>query len=279
MLVILFLLSMPLGYNVIGPWLDRRHLRKSDTAFLDHYCRDGAMTKYRRINRWLPANPRCKLCYVPFGGVGRVFGVRPSRKNSNFCRSCFEASPLGGYEVEVGVLFADARGYTAWATGESPSDVARALSRFYKTATASLMAHDAIIDKFAGDEVMAIFIASIPSLRERTCDQMLRAAEELLAAAGESFTELPLGVGLHCGNAWIGNVGEGDMKDFTALGDVVNIAARLQSCAGAGEIVMSEEVNARLSTAPATTTQSFMVKGKEAPVRAHVVGALATSRQ
>jgi adenylate cyclase len=270
-IVVFALLSLPVGYNLIGPWRDRRRVRKNDGEFLDHYCRHGSLVKYHRFNRWLPANPRCKLCYVPFGGVGRVLGVRPSRKNSNFCRSCFEAAPFGGEETDIGVLFADARGFTAWATTANPTDVAEALGRFYKSATTSLMAHDAIIDKFVGDEVMAIFIADIPTLRDRMCDQMLLAAHELLAASAESFKELPVGVGLHCGTAWIGNVGEDDMKDFTALGDVVNVAARLQACAGPGQIVMSEEVHRRLSAAPAATAQLFSVKGKDNALQGYVV--------
>jgi adenylate cyclase len=168
------------------------------------------------------------------------------------------------------VLFADARGFTAWATHEVPTEVAAALNRFYKGATAALMAHDAIIDKFVGDEVMAIFISDIPSLGAKMCDQMLAAAEELTAAAKQSFRELPIGVGLHCGTAWIGNVGADDMKDFTALGDVVNVAARLQGCAGPGQIVMSEDVWGRLATPPQAKEQLFKVKGKDDALRARV---------
>jgi adenylate cyclase len=190
--------------------------------------------------------------------------------NSNFCRSCFESAPQGGYETEVGVLFADARGFTAWATNQPPTEVAAALDRFYKGATASLMAHDAIIDKFVGDEVMAIFISDIPSLGAKMCDQMLTAAEEMILAAKETFSELPIGIGLNCGKAWVGNVGAEAMKDFTALGDVVNVAARLQGCAGAGQIVMSDEVYGRLSAPRQATEEQFQVKGKEDAIRARV---------
>src|SRR5439155_14277723 len=178
---------MPIGYNLLGPWRDRRMARKNDGVFLDHYCRHGHLNLYHRVNRRLPANPRCKLCYVPFGGLGRVLGIRPSRKNSNFCRSCFEAAPMGVHETDVGVLFADARGFTAWATNETPGHVASALNRFYTGATMSLMAHDAVIDKFVGDEVMALFISAIPSLGATTCDQMVAAAEELMMVARERF--------------------------------------------------------------------------------------------
>lgn len=60
--------------------------------------------------------------------------------------------PLGGYETDVGILFADARGYTAWAKRGTPTDCATSLNRFYNSATAALMPHDAIIDKFVGDK-------------------------------------------------------------------------------------------------------------------------------
>jgi adenylate cyclase len=177
---------------------------------------------------------------------------------------------MGGYETEVGVLFADARGFTAWATREAPTEVAAALNRFYDGAMRSLMAHDAIIDKFVGDEVMAIFISDIPSLGAKMCDEMLAAAEEMMRAAKKSFKELPIGVGLHRGTAWVGNVGAEAMKDFTALGDVVNVAARLLSCAGPGQIVISEDVYAGLTAPPQATEEQFQVKGKDDALRALV---------
>ncbi len=269
-LVILAAGVLPVGYSLIGPLIDRHHVRHNDRDFLDRYCAGGGLVRYHQMNRRLPAQPRCKLCYIPFGGVGRVLGIRPSRKNSNFCRSCFEAAPLGGHETPIGVLFADARGFTEWATHEAATDVAAALNRFYKGAMSTLMAHDAIVDKFLGDEVMALFISDIPTLGAKTCDQMLIAAEEMMAAAKQSFSELPIGVGLHYGAAWVGNVGVETMKDFTALGDVVNIAARLQGCAGPGQIVMSEDVYARLTAPPITTEQRFTVKGKTDPLHARV---------
>ena len=268
--VVVALAMLPVGYNVIAPRLAARLLVKNDRMFLDVRGGNGWRGPLHRLNRRLPASPRCKLCYVPFGGLGRALGIRPSRKNSNFCRSCFESAPMGGHELEVGVLFADARGFTAWASREAPTEVAAALNRFYRGATASLMAHDAIIDKFVGDEVMAIFIAAIPSLGAKTCDQMVAAAEEMMLAAKKSFRELPIGVGLNYGTAWVGNVGADEMKDFTALGDVVNVAARLQGCAGPGQIVMSEDVYTRLTAPLQATEQQFQVKGKNDAVRALV---------
>ena len=135
------------------------------------------------------------------------------------------------------------------------------------------MAHDAVIDKFVGDEVMALFLADMPSLGERTCDEMLRAAEELVASAAARPGSLGVGVGLHFGPAWVGNVGAGEMKDFTALGDVVNVASRLTSCAEPGQIVISNEVFGRLHAPVASVPASFTVKGKPEPLDVHVISA------
>src|SRR3954451_719536 len=69
--------------------------------------------------RHLPSEPRCRLCKAPYGGVGgrgmRRFGVGPSRKNPTLCNTCFEEAPMGGVEMEIGVLFADVRGFTSLA--------------------------------------------------------------------------------------------------------------------------------------------------------------------
>lgn len=273
--LLFFLLGLfGLVFNVIGPRVERR-LATDAQRFVDHIVGGPALRNYRRLTRRVPADPRCKICYVPFGGLGRALGSRPSRLNPNFCASCFEAAPLGGFETDVGVLFADARGYSTWAASRSPTECMEALNRFYASASTALMSHDAIIDKFVGDEVMALFLTAMPSLREAMCDHMLEAARELVTAAQER--ELPLGIGLHCGTAWVGNVGSGDIRDFTALGDVVNLAARLQTSAGPGEVVLSDAVYARLSSPPDLALTQLDVKGSEAPVAARVVPSLLRS--
>jgi adenylate cyclase len=257
-------------FNVIGPRFESRK-RADEERFAQHADAAGRLLRYRRFTQRVPANPRCKICYVPFAGIGRLLGSRPSRLNPSFCAACFEGAPLGGYETDIGVLFADARGYTAWAKTKSPTDCADSLNRFYNSASASLMAHDAIIDKFVGDEVMALFVTAMPTLGSSMCDQMLAAAQDLLVTARDACGELPIGVGLNCGTAWIGNVGSPDVRDFTALGDVVNMAARLQGCAEPGQIVLSEAVRQRLTSPPPMTVEHLSVKGAEGPVHAHVV--------
>ena len=274
--VVVLLALFGLVFNVVGPRVERR-IRSDAQRFVDHVLARPALRRYRRITRRVPSDPRCKICYVPFGGVGRALGSRPSRLNPNFCASCFEAAPLGGFETDVGILFADARGYSSWASSRSPTECMEALNRFYASASSSLMSHDAVIDKFVGDEVMALFLTAMPSLGEEMCDHMLAAARELLTAARESCGELPIGVGLHCGTAWVGNVGSADIRDFTALGDVVNVAARLQASAAAGQIVLSEAVYQRLSSPPDLAAAELDLKGSDAPVAARVVPSLLPS--
>jgi adenylate cyclase len=229
------------------------------------------------LMRHLPADPRCRLCKAPYGGVGgrvmRRFGYGPSRKNPGLCNTCFEMAPMGGVEMEIGVLFADVRGFTSLAEEMAPKGVAGLLNRFYASAE-GILSRSAIIDKLVGDEVMALYVPQLFGRRHWE-DDMLRDASELLAAGGygsDSDPWLRLGVGLDVGHAYVGNGGSGEVKDFTAVGDVVNTAARLQSAAGAGQIVMSERLFGRLAEGPVdATSTSLELKGKRESEPARVV--------
>jgi len=229
----------------------------------------------RAFMRNLPADPRCKICHNPFGGFGGkiigVFGFKPSRKNPNLCQLCCEKMPQGGAEVELAILFADVRGSTAMAEEMSSVDFADLLNRFYLTATRTLIRHDAIIDKLVGDEVMALFIPGFcgPAFRRRAAE----GAIDLLKAFGHSSGEgpwLPVGVGVHAGFAFVGNIGVDDLVDLTALGDAVNTAARLQRSAGAGEIAMSDGIYSEVQDRfPGVEQRLMSLRGKEEqlPVR------------
>jgi adenylate cyclase len=217
------------------------------------------------LMRHLPSEPRCRLCRAPYGGVGgkvmRRFGYGPSRKNPNLCASCFERAPMGGVEMEIGVLFADVRGFTSMSETIAPTDVADLLNRFYESAS-NVLSRSAIIDKLVGDEVMALYLPLLVRGGKDWEDDMLRDARDLL----EVMPWLGLGVGLAVGNAYVGNVGSGEVKDFTALGDVVNTASRLQSAAAAGQIVISERLFDRLSEPPPEAVRTTLeLKGKQQP--------------
>jgi adenylate cyclase len=274
-LVIGLLVGVPWFFNRLSPTVDGRRRARNDDYFLADQCSTGLMSRYRRLNRRLPADPRCKFCLVPFAGVGRVLRIRPSRKNPNFCMGCFEMAPIGGTDMDVGVLFADLRGFTSWCEHQPPSAVERALNRFYTVTTAVITEADGLVDKLVGDEVMGLFLTAFRSLGDRTCDVMVVAAEEIvrrLHASADADERLPVGIGLNFGMARVGNVGVGEVKDFTAVGDVVNTAARLQVCAAAGEIVMAEAVYEQVRERyPALTHMDFEVKGKTDAVGGRVL--------
>jgi adenylate cyclase len=244
------------------------------TAFFERMSRHMPRAFIAVMSR-LPADPRCRLCRAPYGGIGgrimRRVGFAPSRKNPNLCSTCFEMAPMGGAEMEIGVLFADVRGFTTLAETMAPKDVADLLNRFYAAAT-KVLSRSAVIDKLVGDEVMALYLP--PLLGDRWEDEMLRDAADLLGGVG--FTDdpwLPLGVGLDVGRAFVGNVGDGEVKDFTALGDVVNTAARLQSAAQSGQIVMSERLYGRLSDGPSSAkAMAVTLKGKAEAEAVRVLG-------
>jgi adenylate cyclase len=225
--------------------------------------------------RAMPSSPRCKVCCAPFGGVGapvfRLAGFSRSRKNPDFCNWCFEAAPHGGVEMEIGVMFADMRGFTSRSETMMPAAAAAMANRFYAQATDVLVRHVAIIDKMEGDAVMALFIPRFMDGDYRGV--MVDAAEDLQAAVeGDSETSCPLGIGLDAGTAFVGNVGAGAVKDFTAIGDVVNTASRLQGLAAAGQIAMSEHVFAAVRDRyPKAAPQDVQLRGKAESMRAYVV--------
>ena len=240
----------------------------ADVAFFEELLVAHRTRAFVRLMRWLPADPRCRLCRSPFGGrVGsmmRRFGRGPSRKNPTMCSICFERAPMGGVKLEIGVLFADVRGFTSLAENMDPDDVATLLNRFYAAAS-EVLTKSAIVDKLVGDEVMALYLPGI--IGERWVEDVVRDAGDLLTAVGYGSPEGPwlrLGVGIDIGQAYVGNVGAGDVKDFTALGDVVNTASRLQSAASAGQIVMSERLFDRLMPPPPNARPvSLELKGKQ----------------
>ena len=100
---------------------------------------------------------------APFKGLGSFIlkplpNTTPSRKNPMWCKTCFEAAPIGGAEVPTGVLFADIRGYTSYSEGRAPEEIAQHLNRFYSIASNIFSHRDAVIDKLVGDEVMALWL-------------------------------------------------------------------------------------------------------------------------
>lgn len=238
----------------------------------------GGFRAMRRVLGRIPSSPHCKVCSNPFAGPAgvafRLVGHAPSRKNPNICKACFENTPPGGAEIDTAVLFADVRGSTELGERSRPAEFAHLMNRFYKAAGAVLVAHDAVIDKLIGDEVMALFVPGIagPDYRRRA----VTAGLGLLEAVGYGSPEGPwlsIGVGVHAGVAFVGNVGHEGITDFTALGDPVNVAARLQALAVGGQIVVSADlVDGLDDLLPGAARRTVELRGHEGAVPVLVHG-------
>jgi adenylate cyclase len=197
-------------------------------------------------------------------GLGRWPG------NHKYCRACFKSlyRDRAGAEIECSLLFADIRGSTTLAEAMPPGEFRRLLERFYEIAVDVLVQHDAIVDKFVGDEVIGIFVPALTDSGHAR--EAIDAGLDLLAATDDAAGyPIPIGVGVHTGIAYVGAVGTEEHVEFTALGDAVNTAARLASAAGPGELLVTEAALTRagiLERAKAFAFRELDLKGKTRPV-------------
>jgi len=254
-------------------------LRPEDWEIVWRMHGHGVGHALARLFLTLPSSPRCGVCGAPFAGLGRriagPLGYRPSRKNPTICSTCVELAPPGGMKMATGVLFADLRGFTARFDGADPEEASSVLRRFYKAAE-DVLFPDAVIDKLIGDEVMALYLPDMKREIDRDAvpSLMLEHARALLRAVGYGARGRPfleVGIGLDYGEAFVGNIGQRALFDFTAVGDVVNTASRLQGQAAGGEIVLSERVASGLAD-PLGTPVLLELKGKSELQRAYRVG-------
>lgn len=228
--------------------------------------------RHKRIFRMFPAKRKCKWCELPFDHpisplIHFIFRKRPSTFNPRFCNICdtFAVKYQGGAEVELAMVFADIRGSTTLAEKMSVTEFKNLIDHFYQVSTKIFIQSDAMIDKLIGDEVAAFYM---PGLAGRDyARQAVNAARELLIQTGHSDPNGPwvqVGVGVHTGVAFVGAVGTSDgVVDITALGDAVNVAARLASQAKAGEILLSEQTqNAAGIDTSNFERRSLELKGK-----------------
>ncbi len=242
----------------------------------------GQMRTGRRLMQHLPAAPRCMLCAAPFRGFGgrlmRLVGKGQWPRNPKFCRTCFAqlTDHHGGAEIGSSLLFADVRGSTTLAQDMRPSAVHELMDRFFDTAARVLVDHDAIVDRFVGDQAIGIFVPALTGPRHAA--RAIEAARALVAATGGSGpgSWVPIGVGVSSGNAFVGSVGTGSHVDFTAVGDTVNIAARLASAATAGEVLVTVDAAEAAALDPGgLERRELTLKGRSGPTSVLV---LRTSR-
>lgn len=228
--------------------------------------------KRRRLRMRIPSSPRCKLCAAPFAGPGGLImpllGHGRWAKNPKYCVGCFGMlrQNHGGAEVECSLLFADVRGSTPLAERMPPKDFNQLMGRFFDVAADVLANHDAFVDKFVGDEIIGIFVPAMAT--EAHAQRAVDAAQELLRRTGHGDGGepwIPVGVGVSTGTAYVGSIGQGLDTELTAMGDLVNVTARLASAAAQGEILLTAPT-AAVSRLPASLERrSLALKGKAAP--------------
>jgi adenylate cyclase len=231
----------------------------------------------RKVLQHIPSSPRCEFCAAPFRGIFVPLMRRMGRgqwpRNTRYCSQCFHflEATHGGAEIDCSLLFADVRGSTSLAEQMSAAEFRALMDRFYRTASEILVREDGILDKFVGDEVVAIFI---PALAQNHAGQALSAARALLQATGhddQAGPWLPVGAGIASGMAYVGAVGS-TYVEFTALGDIVNTAARLASASAAGEILVTIPAAERAGVNLASTERRLLdLKGKSAQVDVAVI--------
>lgn len=227
----------------------------------------------------LPHAPRCKICQAPFAGWGgrvvSLIGFRPMPGNPRICTYCLRtmSSHPGGAELPVSILFADLRGSTAIAEEIGPTAFGALLNRFYAAASDAVDEARGVIDKYMGDGVIGLFFHGVSG--DEHAALAIQAGRSLLASSRSGSEAMPVGAGVHTGEAFLGVVGsEGGPLDFTAVGDPVNTAARLGSLAAEGELLVSV-VTAEAANLDRTGLErrQLDVRGRSEPVEVVVLRA------
>jgi adenylate cyclase len=186
-----------------------------------------------------------------------------------------ERAGLGGDTRHLTVLFCDLRGFTTLSAQLAPADITMVLNRYFTCMTQAIFSHGGTVDKFIGDAVMAFWGAPLPDPeQERHAIQAAIAMKDALVALNEELAAqgkppLRLGIGIHSGDALVGNMGAESRLSYTAIGDTVNVASRLE---GANktlgtEIMLSADTAKGAPDLPLRMLGAIRVKGRPQPLQ------------
>ncbi len=184
-----------------------------------------------------------------------------------------ESFKLGGVNQTITILFADIRGFTRISEHAAPEKIVSLLNRYFSAMTDIIFAHGGTLDKYLGDGLMALFGA--PTTTPEDASNALNAAvamqRRLLGInaelRGEGLSEVGVGIGLHTGDVIVGYIGSERRSEYTAIGDAVNTASRLESNAKGGQILISEATaKAARSRYKLQPRDPITVKNREQPV-------------
>ncbi len=242
---------------------------------------NSVLAQRRRMFRWVPSNPqRCRMCNAPFEGAGgllarNIWHTDRSNLNPNLCNTCetLARKNPGGVEATLAMMFADVRGSTALAERLSGQEFTRLMNRFYTVSTSEIVKTDGMIEKFVGDEVAALYFPAFAG--QDYVRRAVESARQLLRSTGHEDASgpwLPVGAGVNAGTAFVGALGESGVSQVTAIGDAVNLTARLASSAAAGEILVTEAAYAALDPEPTPPERrALTLKGKSEPIPVYVL--------
>ena len=181
---------------------------------------------------------------------------------------------LGGVNQKITVLFADIRGFTAISEKENPEKIVGLLNRYFSAMSEIIFEHGGTLDKYIGDGLMALFGA--PNVSEEDALNAVKAAVKMQKRLRtlndelrhEGLSEISVGIGLHTGVATVGYIGSEKRSEYTAIGDTVNLAARLQDIAKGGQIIMTEAAHeASGGRIPVNVLDPLTVKNRVEPVK------------
>lgn len=229
----------------------------------------------------LPHDPRCKMCYAPFSGIGgflvRLGGLVPSDRNPNYCNKCdgFLAAFPGGSEVPMTMLFLDIRDSVNLSGQVSAKQFADTVNKMREDVSTVLADNNGFVLEFQGDSVVAVFPPGFTGMDH--AEQAIKAAKDAvrksLNIAGTD-EKLPVGIGVHTGEVYICTVtaAGGNMQGIGVFGHDVNLAARLAAKATSGQALISLHTYKAAGLDPSgETALEFELKGVEGsfPAIAH----------
>ena len=184
-----------------------------------------------------------------------------------------ESFKLGGVNQTITVLFADIRGFTRISEHAKPERVVHLLNMYFSQMTEIIFSYGGTLDKYIGDGLMALFGA--PTATPMDASNALNAAVDMqrriidinVELISEGFQEIGVGIGLHTGEATVGYIGSDRRSEYTAIGDTVNLASRLESNAKGGQILLSDStVRAATTTYELAPRDAITVKNRVQPV-------------
>lgn len=213
------------------------------------------------------------------GRVTNIFGRFVPKTVVDEMLASGEEIKVGGQRRDISVIFVDIRGFTPMSERLEPEEVIGVLNEYLDICTKAVFQWHGTLDKFIGDGVMALFGAPIslpnhPELAVRAALEMRKHAHVLEQKCIERWgIGVKFGVGINCGPAVVGNIGSEMLRlDYTAIGDTVNLSARLEANAKPGQILISEEMYNRIGDLfELEDIGEIKVKGKEKPVRVYAV--------